>query len=60
MIRYFSPYPEEFSKCNKLFMCEFCLKYFRKSKTLERHKGKCEWRCVCVCVCACVCVHPQK
>jgi len=41
---YFSPYPEEFSKCNKLFLCEFCLKYFRKSKTLERHKGKCEWR----------------
>ena len=39
---YYSPYPEEFSKCNKLFLCEFCLKYFRKSKTLERHKGKCE------------------
>ena len=41
---YYSPYPEEFSKCNKLFLCEFCLKYFRKGKTLERHKGKCEWR----------------
>jgi hypothetical protein len=41
---YYSPYPEEFSKCAKLFLCEFCLKYFRKSKTLERHKGKCEWR----------------
>jgi hypothetical protein len=41
---YYSPYPEEFSKCAKLFLCEFCLKYFRKAKTLERHKGKCEWR----------------
>ncbi|KAJ1494789.1 acyl-CoA N-acyltransferase [Baffinella frigidus] len=28
---YFSPYPEEYSKCSKLFVCEFCLKYFRKS-----------------------------
>ena len=34
---YYSPYPEEFSKCAKLFLCEFCLKYFRKSKTLERY-----------------------
>ena len=41
---YYSPYPEEFSKCAKIFLCEFCLKYFRKPKTLERHKGKCEWR----------------
>jgi len=41
---YFSPYPEEYSKCSKLFVCEFCLKYFRKSKTLERHKGKCDCR----------------
>ena len=25
-------------------MCEFCLKYMRKAKTLERHKAKCEHR----------------
>ena len=39
---YFSPYPEEFAKCNKLYLCEFCLKYMKKKKTLERHKQKCD------------------
>jgi len=29
---YFSPYPEEFSKCSKLFICEFCLKYMKKKE----------------------------
>jgi len=29
---YFSPYPEEFSKCSKLFICEFCLKYMKKKR----------------------------
>ena len=37
---YFSPYPEEFSKCDKLYICEFFLKYFRKAKTLDRHKSQ--------------------
>jgi hypothetical protein len=37
---YFSPYPEEFSHCNKLILCEFCLKYMRKPSTLQRHKVK--------------------
>jgi histone acetyltransferase MYST1 len=41
---YFSPYPEEFSKCNKLYLCEFCLKYMKKKKTLLRHKAKCDLR----------------
>lgn len=41
---YFSPYPEEFAKCDKLFICEFCLKYMKKKKTLTRHKLKCELR----------------
>jgi len=41
---YFSPYPEEFAKCDKLFICEFCLKYMKKKKTLERHKLKCDLR----------------
>ena len=35
---YFSPYPEEFAKRDKLFLCEFCLKYMMKKKTLARHK----------------------
>lgn len=41
---YFSPYPEEFSKCSKLYICEFCLKYMKKQKTLLRHKTKCDLR----------------
>lgn len=36
---YFSPYPEEYTKdCRKLYICEFCLKYMKKAKTLARHK----------------------
>ena len=35
---YFSPYPEEFSSSTKLYLCEFCLKYMKKKKTLQRHK----------------------
>lgn len=38
---YFSPYPEEFAKCSKLYLCEFCLKYMKKKKTLTRHKVFC-------------------
>jgi GNAT superfamily N-acetyltransferase len=41
---YFSPYPEEFAKCSKLYICEFCLKYMKKKKTLNRHKLKCDLR----------------
>jgi len=29
---YFSPYPEEYSKCSRLHICEFCLKYMKKKK----------------------------
>ena len=35
---YFSPYPDEFAKCDKLYMCEFCLKYMKSERTLQRHK----------------------
>jgi len=38
---YYSPYPVEFSLTNKLFVCEFCLKYMRKDTTLQRHRKKC-------------------
>jgi len=39
---YFSPYPEEFAKCSKLYLCEFCLKYMKTKRTLQRHKLKCD------------------
>eukprot|EP00698_Gefionella_okellyi_P013439 TRINITY_DN3680_c0_g1_i1.p1 TRINITY_DN3680_c0_g1~~TRINITY_DN3680_c0_g1_i1.p1 ORF type:complete len:404 (+),score=63.46 TRINITY_DN3680_c0_g1_i1:34-1212(+) len=41
---YFSPYPDEFAKCDKLWMCEFCLKYMKSERTMERHKQKCDLR----------------
>ncbi|KAL6058153.1 Antigen peptide transporter 2 [Balamuthia mandrillaris] len=41
---YFSPYPEEYSNIDKLYICEFCLKYMKKKKTLQRHKMKCDLR----------------
>lgn len=42
---YFSPYPEEYVKdSKKLHLCEFCLKYMKRARTLERHKAKCALR----------------
>ena len=39
---YYSPYPEPYASQQRLTMCEFCLKYFRKKKTLLRHCSKCQ------------------
>lgn len=41
---YYSPYPEEYSCEEKLFVCEFCLKYCKKKRTYLRHKQECTWR----------------
>ena len=41
---YFSPYPEEYGKQPKLFICEFCLKYMRLEKTYRYHQSQCTWR----------------
>ena len=37
---YFSPFPEEYGKASKLFVCEWCLKYMQMQKTLECHNCK--------------------
>lgn len=39
---YYSPYPEEYSQVHKLYVCEFCLKYMKKRKSLLRHREKCQ------------------
>jgi histone acetyltransferase MYST1 len=40
---YFSPYPDEFTEgTRKLYICEFCLKYMKKKKTMDRHRLKCD------------------
>ena len=41
---YFSPYPEEYACCEKLYICEFCLNYMTQRDTLLRHKARCELR----------------
>ena len=35
---YFSPFPEEYGKQSKLWICEYCLKYMRLEKTYRYHK----------------------
>ncbi|KXJ27871.1 histone acetyltransferase KAT8 [Exaiptasia diaphana] len=41
---YFSPYPEEYGKVNKLWVCEYCIKYMKYEKTFQDHVTKCSIR----------------
>lgn len=38
---YSSPYPQEYAKLDKLYICEFCLTYMTSKPTLTRHYKKC-------------------
>lgn len=38
---YSSPYPAEYARLSKLFICEFCLKYMKSAEVAERHRQKC-------------------
>ncbi|XP_030059079.1 histone acetyltransferase KAT6B isoform X2 [Microcaecilia unicolor] len=40
---YSSPYPQEYSRLSKLYLCEFCLKYMKSKNILQRHLKKCGW-----------------
>uniref|UniRef100_A0A672MI98 histone acetyltransferase n=1 Tax=Sinocyclocheilus grahami TaxID=75366 RepID=A0A672MI98_SINGR len=40
---YSSPYPPEYSRLPKLYLCEFCLKYLKSQDILQRHSTKCGW-----------------
>ncbi|XP_076368363.1 histone acetyltransferase KAT6A-like isoform X4 [Tachypleus tridentatus] len=40
---YSSPYPQEYARLPKLFICEFCLKYMKSKSILARHMHKCTW-----------------
>ena len=42
---YYAPFPPSYSACEQLYMCEFCMKYMRKRRTLAEHKAKCSARC---------------
>merc|ERR1719471_708946 len=41
---YCSPYPQEYARLPKLFLCEFCLQYMKSRSILDRHVSKCPWR----------------
>ncbi|XP_039291756.1 histone acetyltransferase KAT6B isoform X2 [Nilaparvata lugens] len=41
---YSSPFPQEYARLPKLFLCEFCLKYTKSKAVLERHQEKCTWK----------------
>lgn len=38
---YFSPFPDEYGRQPKLWICEFCLKYMRLEKTYKYHTSIC-------------------
>lgn len=38
---YFSPYPDEYGKQSKLFICEYCLKYMKLELTHRYHMSEC-------------------
>lgn len=37
---YHSPYPEEYARLGRLYVCEFCLKYMKSQTILRRHMVK--------------------
>ncbi|KAK3586028.1 hypothetical protein CHS0354_033153 [Potamilus streckersoni] len=41
---YFSPYPEEYGKVSKLWVCEYCLKYMRLERSYRYHQSQCIYR----------------
>uniref|UniRef100_A0A9J8C296 Histone acetyltransferase n=1 Tax=Cyprinus carpio carpio TaxID=630221 RepID=A0A9J8C296_CYPCA len=40
---YSSPYPQEYSRLPKLYLCEFCLRYMKSRSILYQHMRKCSW-----------------
>lgn len=43
-IWYSAPYPDEYLSLPKLFICEFCLKYFNSPLIMKRHVLKCGYK----------------
>ncbi|XP_077290954.1 histone acetyltransferase KAT8-like [Arctopsyche grandis] len=41
---YFSPYPDEYGKQPKLWICEYCLTYMRLETTYKQHCSRCPHR----------------
>ncbi|CAG9865209.1 unnamed protein product [Phyllotreta striolata] len=41
---YQSPYPDDYARLPKLYICEYCLRYMKSQTILHRHVVKCVWR----------------
>jgi len=41
---YQAPYPDEYARLPKVYLCEFCLKYMKSDVILRRHVAKCVWQ----------------
>ena len=41
---YWSPFPNEFQDCALLYMCEFCLSFFREKSEFQWHCASCKFR----------------
>lgn len=41
---YYSPFPAEYCNHDTIYICEFCLKYFKRQKSHQRHRQKCDLR----------------
>lgn len=41
---YFSPYPQEYSNEELLYVCEYCLKYMKRKRTFRCHRRDCPHR----------------
>ena len=41
---YHSPYPREYTQLPVIYVCEFCLKFYKSTDTLYRHANICKWR----------------
>jgi len=42
---YFSPYPGMYRKCEKLFICQFCMNYMMCVESMLAHRGDCKASC---------------
>ncbi|KNC81363.1 hypothetical protein SARC_06308 [Sphaeroforma arctica JP610] len=42
---YSAPYPEEYARLPRIFLCEFCLGYMKSAVILDRHRQTCDRFC---------------
>ena len=46
-LRYYSPFPKEYSECTTLYFCEHDLHFTKKADALQRYMRRCELVSTC-------------